>query len=104
MEFQSDTEQLRLKGKISINDAESLVNVLMQYIQTQQEIVKINLAEVETMDIMALQVLIAAQRTTKQANKRFELLNIKDKLCKTFELSGMDFIFEQEEELSPLSK
>ncbi len=93
MNFQVEDEKLRLAGQISINDAESLVKILTEYIQAQKEIVKINLADVETMDTTILQVLVAAKRTTKQADKRFELLGVKGELRETFELAGMDSVF-----------
>jgi anti-anti-sigma factor len=93
MDFQVKDEELRLAGQISINDVESLVKVLTEYIQAQKEIVKINLADVETMDIIILQMLVAAKKTTKQADKRFELFNVKSDLRETFELAGMDSVF-----------
>ena len=93
MDFQVKDEELCLVGQISINDAESLIKILTEYIQAQKEIVKINLADVETMDTTILQVLVAAKRTTKQADKRFELLGVKGELRETFELAGMDSVF-----------
>lgn len=93
MDFQIETEELHLAGKISINDVELLMEILTQYIQTQKEIIKINLAEVETMDIMVLQVLIVAKRITKQTDKLFELWGVAGELREIFELSGMDSVF-----------
>lgn len=92
MNFQIEMEELRLAGKISINEVEQLMEILTQYIQSQPKTVKINLADVETMDIMALQVLIVAKRTSKQTNKLFELCGIKEELREIFALSGMDFV------------
>ncbi|MCP4697401.1 MAG: STAS domain-containing protein [Gammaproteobacteria bacterium] len=92
MKFQIKEEELRLSGKIYINDAERLLEVLTEYIQERKETAKIDLAEVEAMDITALQLLVAAKRTAKQAHKSFELSGVTGKLRETFELSGLDFL------------
>jgi len=93
MNFQIESDKLHLSGKIGREDLTVLISALTEYIKNQADNIILDLSDVETLDTMALQTLIAAKRSAKQSNKTFRLLNINQKLEEIFTISGMDAVF-----------
>jgi anti-anti-sigma factor len=94
MKFYIESNRVYLHGKIGRDDLAELIPIFIDYIRNQEDSVIFDLSRVDTMDTMALQMLIATKRSANQARKKFKLLNINQELKEIFSTSGIDAIFE----------
>lgn len=93
MNFQIQGEELFLSGKICLSEVSTFREILIQHIAQCKTQVILNLREVETLELNALQLLISAKKTARKENKTLLLSEVNRKLYETFTFSGLAPLF-----------
>ena len=75
----------------TIYEVEDLKEKLLLKLSGKKRI-KINLADVEKIDMSAIQLLISLKKSCEDQDKDFEIININENLFKAFNLSGCSSI------------
>ncbi len=78
-----------LDGDITIYDAVSLRNTLLEALDTSPAI-ELNLADVTDCDITALQILVAAGKTAEKNKRRLSITDCSDSLAAKMRQIGFD--------------
>ena len=79
--------------KLTISKIRDIYKEIKEEFHLSENLI-IDFKNVDEIDLSGLQLLISLKKSCKQKNKKLELLNIKDELLYSFELSGTDTVLE----------
>jgi len=79
--------------KLTISKIRDIYKELQEEFDLSNHII-VDLKNVDEIDLSGLQLLISLKKSCELENKKLELLNIKDSLMHSFELSGTDSVLE----------
>jgi anti-anti-sigma factor len=77
--------------KITIHKIRDIYQNIKEKFDTSNNIT-IDMKNIDEIDLSGLQLLISLKKSCDKENKEFQLINIKDELLYSFELSGTDEI------------
>ena len=90
-------DQISVKGRITIDNAEEMRHMLADAISYQEGRVVIDVSKVVYMDTSGLATLLEALRNAGQKGKRLVLRGIQEQPLSLFEATELDHVFEIEE-------
>ena len=79
--------------KLTISKIRDIYKEIKEEFHLSENLI-IDFKNVDEIDLSGLQLLISLKKSCKQKNKKLELINIKDELLYSFELSGTDTVLE----------
>lgn len=85
---------VQLRGEIDIYTAPSLRDKLIPLTEKAGNNIKIDLEEVSYLDSTGLGVFIHAYKSSKQHNSDIEIIHVKDRVFRLFQVTGLNDIME----------
>ena len=90
---------LTVKGNCIIQELEPLVKSLRELVESDRNVIQLDLAQVESIDTACIQLLVSCRNSALARGKTFIIQSMSEKVREALQISGLHQIFENPEKV-----